>query len=974
MSEPVLISPLLDDYIMGGPISDHHGVCCCPAMKKDTDERYIVKVISVPASPSKIDALLLTGAYPDEASVLRYFEEIANGIVEEIHILDVLSEQEGFLPYSAYQVAPMESGKGLDIYTLSPYQRTLEKHFKRHPLTHLDVLNLGLDLCAALAVARRSGYLYVDLKPSNVYVIDQRLYRIGDIGFVRLDSLKYASLPDRYISEYTAPEAADAFSALNATMDVYAAGLILYQAYNNGILPFSEDVHPGDTLPAPMYADYEMTEIILKACNPDPAQRWEDPMQMGQAIVSYMQRNGANDTPVVPVSKPEVDEPAQTEEIANAAEEIAEEVAVDAIINEESENKDDSEYVESAYVPDPELEAISLLVNDQGDEDILSEADNLNDITDEVSEMLQQADDLAAAEVPEPVIVPEHIDLPEPEPVAEDEEIIDQKPDDSELPEDSEFSENQDSEDKIPADEIENSEVPESTAAPKKKHLWLLFITIALVLAGLVASIFLFYKHYYLLPVNSLYVQGNEDSLIVFVDTDIDESLLLVVCYDTYGNQIPAPVLNGRAIFSDLVPNTAYNIKVVANGFHKLTGDFTTAYSTPIQTNIVQFDAVTGNSDGSVILSFSVEGPDCDEWTVYYSTRGEEERSATFTSHMVTLTDLTVGSEYVFRLVPKQSLYITGQDKIAFTPRTIVKAENVEVISCVNNTLTVQWTVHDGEEVTSWAVYCYNDAYKQTIITSDTFATFTDLDHTAEYTVEVKAAGMSVSEKTTVGANSITASNFKVDTSNPRALMLSWAPSQPIPADGWVLRYSIAGYGTEMTIPCNDNAITIFPVVPNATYTLRLENTAGNVLLGSNAVITTGAPVDFNQQFDGFVAARENLAFSMCKRPAWTNWDRYDLRSSDYTTTFAVDEKASFLVHFDKRYASTTEPVVTTYVIRNSANEPFMISHSNSTWLDMWYKNYCELDIPVMPTQAGSYTMEVYFNGGLVAVQPFTII
>ena len=43
MSEPKLISPLLDNFIMGDPISEHDGVQCCPAINKDTDEKYIVK-------------------------------------------------------------------------------------------------------------------------------------------------------------------------------------------------------------------------------------------------------------------------------------------------------------------------------------------------------------------------------------------------------------------------------------------------------------------------------------------------------------------------------------------------------------------------------------------------------------------------------------------------------------------------------------------------------------------------------------------------------------------------------------------------------------------------------------------------------------------------------------------------------------------------------------------------------------------
>ena len=44
MSEPKLISPMLDNFVMGDPISNRNGVQCCPAMHSDTDEKYLVKI------------------------------------------------------------------------------------------------------------------------------------------------------------------------------------------------------------------------------------------------------------------------------------------------------------------------------------------------------------------------------------------------------------------------------------------------------------------------------------------------------------------------------------------------------------------------------------------------------------------------------------------------------------------------------------------------------------------------------------------------------------------------------------------------------------------------------------------------------------------------------------------------------------------------------------------------------------------
>ena len=62
MSEPVLISPLLDGFTMGQPVGEHDGVICCPAIKEDTDNKYIIKIITIPATQTQMDALMLAGA------------------------------------------------------------------------------------------------------------------------------------------------------------------------------------------------------------------------------------------------------------------------------------------------------------------------------------------------------------------------------------------------------------------------------------------------------------------------------------------------------------------------------------------------------------------------------------------------------------------------------------------------------------------------------------------------------------------------------------------------------------------------------------------------------------------------------------------------------------------------------------------------------------------------------------------------
>ena len=992
MSEPRLISPMLDNFMMGGPISEHHGVCCCPAMENDTDDRYIVKIISVPASPAQMDAFLLSGAFKDENSALDYYRGIVSEILKEVDILEKLSELECFIPYKACQMVPMESGKGFEVYLLGTYSRTLQKHFKRHIFTHLDALNLGLDLCSALSMCRRNGYLYVDLKPSNVFVADQRLFRIGDLGFVGLDSLKYASLPEKYQSIYTPPEVRDAFSALNTTMDIYAAGLILYQAYNNGELPFNDDIKPGDQLPAPLYADYEIGDIILKACAVNPEDRWQDPTEMRQAIINYMQRNGALDVPIVPMPSSEAEETTSSEKASDttltdesaldSSEETGEEVTDD--IAQQDQTSDAGELISDlsrVNAPTEEQDAASEDNCDMPsfyDEDSSCEENDeeeipadYTEITDEVSDMLNQADELASLDVPEPVVVPEHVDIPEPDPI-EPEPIEPQESENS--VECDETTAEEDSDDVIDAFSDEDIAEPVDLIAPLRRIHWVRSAIIVFAIIAILAGGFYYYKNHYLLPIEYITVDGNKDSLTVIITTEIDDSILEVICSDTYGNKIKADVVDGKAEFTGLVPNTAYSIKVTAKGFHRLTGSATTAYSTPIQTNIVQFDAIAGSTEDSVILSFTAEGPGSDEWMVQYATEGEETKTATFVdSQMVTITNLTVGKTYQFSLVPKQALYLTGLTDITFTPRKLVRAEALTVTSCINNQLTVSWNAPEGETVSGWSVRCHNEQYSQTVVTTDTSVTFEGLDDTAEFDIEVKAIGMSVSSKVAVPANSITATEFNIDNSNPSMLSLSWKSSKTITNDGWILCYSIVGLGTEERINCEENKAIISPLVPRATYKIHLEDTNGMVLLGSQKIITAGEAEPFQMGFKNFTLTADDLTFYMCRTPARPNWGRYDLSDDDYTNKFSVGESASFLIRAKKDCYYSDELCSTMFVVRNQSGAAILTSAQSKVWTNMWSSYNCKLEISTMPTEVGTYTIEVYFNGGLAHQQEFII-
>ncbi len=1001
MSEPQLISPLLDGFVMGDPIQSHDGVRACPALQLETDKKYIVKIVSLPANQAKIDALLLAGAFPSREDVLAYFRDLADGVLEEAELLRKLSRHEGFTSFENWQTVPMEDGEtGFDIYLLGEYRPTLEGAIRCNEMTHLQGINLGLDLCAALSVARRFGYMYCNLRPTNIYICNEREFRIGDLGFLNLTSLPYASLPDKYHSEYTAPEISDAFSALNDTLDTYAVGLVLYQVFNEGKLP-----PVGMPLEPPRHADFALSEIILKACALHPEERWQDPVQMGQALVNYLQSNTVNDSPIVPPAEEDEQTPPEIfpdEDTEPATEDILAEVdqALEAAPPVPAPSVQEENTEETSEEPAPKEEPTedgasapeeSEKAEDDTQQPLAEESQEFEpaeEITqpeeepqDETAQMLAQADDLISHQLPEPPVAPEPIEvtLPVPEevPAVETEDTTEPcepevQEQDAPAPEEPEETEETEHSEDV-ADPSEEIPAESEELKPKKKHKGL--IALAIILAAILilgAAGILFYQHYYLQTVTDLVFTGVEDRLSVRVLSDIPDEKLTVRCTDTHGNSLTAEVHAGVAEFAGLKPGTTYKLEVRIAGFHKLMGKTYDAFTTATQTVINGFYAATGPEDGSVILSFTTQGPDSVQWSVNYSEDGSQEAISTvFTGHMVTLTGLTVGKEYTFTLEPVSQLYLSGTNTITHTASNIIYAENIQIHGFVNKQLSVTWQAPEGITVPQWYVRCYNDAgYDKTLNTAETSILFGDLDMTANYTIEVTAEGMTLGQRTYLSANSVTVSNVSADASDRNNLHVKWDYEGTSPTGGWLLLYTVDGSTEQQVVKCTENAGTVTPLLPGSRYSITVKSADGVTTFGDT--LTYDAPKATT--FSGYLVQAGDIEFSMCKTPKEADWDRHDVSKKNYTTSFAKGVSASFVMHLTQDTQESNDSIVALFVIRDGNGKLVSSKYESRTWNEMWYRRYGKLTVPVMPETPGSYTVDIYFNGTAVTTQSFQIL
>ena len=185
-----------------------------------------------------------------------------------------------------------------------------------------------------------------------------------------------------------------------------------------------------------------------------------------------------------------------------------------------------------------------------------------------------------------------------------------------------------------------------------------------------------------------------------------------------------------------------------------------------------------------------------------------------------------------------------------------------------------------------------------------------------------------------------------------------------------MLRYSADGSATKEIKDLTGGTAEISPIVPGADYTFTLATEDGSAVVGGNLNVKIQDPADF----DAHGIKREHIKLTMCRTPSKANWKHTSVPKADYTTTFTVGQKASFIIYLDDdKYAPDTDKITTMYVIRNEEGKLVSVATQTATWKSMWYQHYGEFDVPALPGEAGKYTVTIYFDGATAGVQEFTM-
>ncbi len=109
----------------------------------------------------------------------------------------------------------------------------LEARLERKRLTLAESIEIATQVASALAAAHARGVIHRDIKPSNIFLIDELVDRVKllDFGLARFDEATIMTHEGMLLGtpSYMAPEQARGAMNLDARVDVFALGCVLFE-------------------------------------------------------------------------------------------------------------------------------------------------------------------------------------------------------------------------------------------------------------------------------------------------------------------------------------------------------------------------------------------------------------------------------------------------------------------------------------------------------------------------------------------------------------------------------------------------------------------------------------------------------------------------------------------------------------------------------------------------------------------------
>lgn len=246
-----------------------------------------LKVISIPQTVNDISSLQSEGM--DSKSISDYYTDLAQNFVKEIELLAALKGNTNIVSYEDHSIIPNKYGVGYTILIRMELLKPLNTYISECGFTQKDVVRLGIDMCKALELCETKNIIHRDIKPDNIFISDTGAFKLGDFGVARQMEKTMSSLSQKGTYTYMAPEVFKG-NKYDSTVDIYSLGIVLYRLLNHNRTPFLPPAPQavkysdreqaqimrmrGDDIPPISEISPALNQIILIACNYNPAKRY----------------------------------------------------------------------------------------------------------------------------------------------------------------------------------------------------------------------------------------------------------------------------------------------------------------------------------------------------------------------------------------------------------------------------------------------------------------------------------------------------------------------------------------------------------------------------------------------------------------------------------------------------------------------------------------------------------------------------
>ena len=254
-------------------------------------EKAALKIVTRPKDAGELEADYQNGY--DKESISAKYTQIFQEYRNEYKLMKEMQGQSNIVSCDDFFIEENPDGIGGKIYIRMELLTSLQKETRERLLPEEEVIRLGKDICKALILCESRNIIHRDIKPDNVMISRFGDYKLGDFGVAKvMNHTTNATMTGT--TGYIAPEVLH-MEKYGKEVDIYSLGIVMYWLLNNRRMPFidaDETLTPfkaneallkryqGDQIPAPKNGSARLKEIVLKACEYLPKDRYASAQEM----------------------------------------------------------------------------------------------------------------------------------------------------------------------------------------------------------------------------------------------------------------------------------------------------------------------------------------------------------------------------------------------------------------------------------------------------------------------------------------------------------------------------------------------------------------------------------------------------------------------------------------------------------------------------------------------------------------------